>query len=322
MKRDKVYSLIAPPAITSKAIIINIKFLLIKIACLLIRVAPFKVIFIEMLGMMKGLATLCVRIHEWQNITRFARLIGRPETAVLIVFKYYLQKGIDQVWETVLFEIPSLKKYIFIENKELLKKSIKDGKGTIILGAHYGPGLYLYALSEITGDIKGLVDLPTCVYREEAIKLGVRPFISKMYLFYGEAGRCLPARRKERELVTHIRNKGVILMHIDSSGPNRAEDTLSLFGQPINTQSFPFRLALKYHCPVLFCSFVKGTRESYRLRLVKAPEFTTPTEGFAQYLAFIQSQIQSYPFMWTYLPNFLTDMKVPKCRSGSDGTGS
>lgn len=288
-----------------KAIIINSKFFIVKAVALFIRVTPFRIFFIEILGLIKGFATLCARVPEWPKITRFARHIGRSESAVLIVLKYYLQKGIDQIWESVLYEIPSLKKYIIVENKDLLEKSMKKGNGTIILGAHYGPGLYLYTLSDIARDIKGLVDLSTCIRRAEAIQLGLRPLISKMYLFFSEAGRCLPARSKERALVSHIRNNGVVLMHIDGSGPNRAEDAPTLFGRALSIQSFPFKLALKHNCAVLFCSFVKGTGEPYRLRLVASPQFTTPAEGFSHYLDFLRSQIQSYPFMWTYLPDFL-----------------
>ena len=287
-----------------KAIVINVKFFIIKTAALFIRVTPFRIFFIKILGLIKGFATLCVRVPEWPKITRFARHIGRPESAVLIVLKYYLQKGIDQIWESVLYEIPSLKKYIIVENKDLLDKSMKRGNGTIILGAHYGPGLYLYTFSGIVRDIKGLVDLSTCIRREDAIKLGLRPLISKMYLFHTEAGRSLPARSKEKTLVSHIRNNGVVLMHIDGSGPNRAEGTLTFFGRALSIQSFPFKLALKYDCTVLFCSFVKDTAGAYRLRLVASPQFTTPAEGFSHYLDFLRSQIQSYPFMWTYLPDF------------------
>jgi lauroyl/myristoyl acyltransferase len=288
-----------------KAIIINVKFFIIKTVALFIRITPFRIFFIELLGLMKGFATLCVRIPEWPKITRFARHIGRPEAAVLIVLKYYLQKGIDQIWESVLYEISSLKKYIVVEKKDLLEKSMKKGNGTIILGAHYGPGIYLNTLSGIVRDIKGLVDLSTCIRREDAIKLGLRPLISKRYLFYTEAGRCLPACNKEKALVSHIRNNGVVLMHIDGSGPNRAGGTLTLFGRALGIQSFPFKLALKYNCTVLFCSFVKDTAGAYRLRLVASPQFTTPAEGFSHYLDFIRSQIQSYPFMWTFPPDFL-----------------
>jgi len=287
-----------------KAIIINIKFFIIKTAALFIRVTPFRIFFIETFGLIKGIATLCVRISEWPRITRFARHLGRPESALLVLLKYYLQKGIDQIWESILYEIPSLKKYIVVENKDLLEKSMKKGNGTIILGAHYGPGLYLYTLSGIARDIKGLVNSSTCIYREEAMKLGLRPLISKMYLFHTEAGRSLPARSKEKALVSHIRNNGVVLMHIDGSGPNRTKDTLTLFGRTLSIQSFPFKLALKYDSTVLFCSFVKDMAGAYRLRLVASPQFTTPAEGFSHYLDFFRSQIQSYPFMWTYLPDF------------------
>jgi len=287
-----------------KAIIINVKFFIIKSASLFIRVTHFRIFFIEILGIIKGFATLCVRMPEWPRITRFARYLGRPESAALVVLKYYLQKGVDQIWESVLYEIPSLKKYIIVENKDLLEKSMKKGNGTIILGTHYGPGLYLYTLSGIVRDIKGLVDLSTYIRREDAVRLGLRPLISKRYLFYTEAGRSLPASKGEKALVSHIRNNGVVLMHIDGSSANREEGTLTLFGRILSIQSFPFRLALKYGCTVLFCSFVKGTGEAYRLRLVAAPRFTTPTEGFSHYLDFIRVQIQLYPLMWTFLPDF------------------
>jgi hypothetical protein len=288
-----------------KAIIINSKFFLIKAAALLVRAAPFRLFVIEMLGVIKGLGMLCVKIHEWPKITRFARHIGRPESAVLIVVKYYLQKGIDQIWESVVYEIPGLKKYIIVENKDLLAKSMKKGNGTIILGAHYGPGLYLYTLSGIVGDIKALVNSSAFIRRQDAIKHGLRPLISKMYWFYTEAGRSLPAHSKEKALVSHVRNNGVVLMHLDDFRSNRAEGALTLFGRALSIESFPFKLALKYDCTVLFCFFVKDTAGAYRLRLVASPQFTTPAEGFSHYLDFLRPQIQSYPFMWTRLPYFL-----------------
>ncbi|HWR57646.1 MAG TPA: hypothetical protein VN328_02045 [Thermodesulfovibrionales bacterium] len=298
-----------------KAIIINGKFFIIKTAALLVRATPFRLFVIEMLGVIKGLAMLCVRAHEWQRITRVARLIGRSESALLFVLKYYLQKGLDQTWESLLYEVPSLKKHIVVENRDLLEKSMANGKGTIVLGAHYGPGLYPYILSEIAGNIKGLVNFSTYIYREEAVRVGLKPIISKRYLFYSETGRFLPAKKKEKALVSHIRNNGVIIMHVDASGPNSAEETLTFFGWPLNIQSFPFRVALKYQCTVLFCAFAKGTGGPYRLRLVASPQFTTPAEGFSHYLDFIQSQIQSYPFMWTHLPDFLGSVPTHLDRS-------
>ena len=129
--------------------------------------------------------------------------------------------------------------------------------------------------------------------------LGLQSLKSNMLLFLSSPEKGPIAGKTEKELLMHLRQSGVILMHIDTPGPRKTEQKIHLLSLPISPHYFPFRLTLKYHAPVFFfASFDRTTSAGYRLRILPLGKFKSPAEGFKKYIFLLQDQIRVYPFMW------------------------
>lgn len=290
----------------------NLKLLCIKAIGLMVRITPWKVPVIEAMGILRGLISMCLKFKQWKAITRFARQTGSAIPGWLYILKYFIQKGSDQIWEIAFFEAPSaLEKYFTIENNEMLEQAVKEGRGIVLLGAHYGPRLYRLFFWKMNLDFKALVSYGTFRRQKDTSTLGIRPLVSRKASFYRDNPLSLVAKQAEREFVHHLRKGGVIAMYIDVPRQQQGGVVTEFFGFPMRFNYFPFKLALRYNAPVFFCFFDKAKNGGYRLRFVPCGDFSTPDEGVKKYASFFQAQIATYPFMWKVLPNFVRWLSTP-----------
>lgn len=280
--------------------IYNLKFLCIRIIGLIIRITPFKVYLVETLGLLLGLTHLCLNFRKWKKIVGFAKHTGSTLPAWLYLLKYFTERGRNTVWQEVIYEAPTaLKKYITVENAEILKQAVREGKGTILVGAHYGPRLCMFMLHEIDIEARGLAT-------HNALTPRIKSLIFKRDLWL--KGRIIKANRSEKEFVRHLRGSGVVLIKNDL--PRREGLVTQFLGFPARLSRFPFKLALRYDAPVFFYFFDKTQNGGYRLYFVPPGDFSTPEEGVKQYASFFQRQITKNPFLWDSVPHFLDCVHV------------
>lgn len=282
-------------------IIQNLKFLMIKITGFIIRIAPFKVHLLDTLGFFLGLIDMCLQSKKWKAIADFTRQSGSTLPGCLFLIKCFVQRGKDKIWSRIVWEVPNFpKKYILFENKDLLDKTIKDGKGAILVGAHYGPMFFSYFFREINYNFKIIVGKGVLKNLHNSLVLGINSLIVKRELFLKDSQSYVMAKpsRSEKEIAPHIKKGGVFLIINDRHFKCNENDNTGFFGFPGRFSYFPFRLGLKYNVPVFFCFFNRAQNGGYCLKFSPSGDFKTPEEGVKKYASFLQKQITTYPFMW------------------------
>ena len=292
-------------ALGASRLVLNLKFLAIRLIGISVGVVPFKAFLLNSFGSVIGLFFMFLRIGQWRAIKRFARHTGNPLPALLYIAKYFVQQGKDGVWGYVFCEAPSaLDQYVTMQNVEAMKQALARGKGAIVLGAHYGPVLCTYMLDRMHFNVKTLVAKRFIMQLHDAWTLVLKPLRSKKVVFLNESGVVLASREEEKYLFDHVKKGGVVKMEIDYPGPPTNVGTTPFLGISISPHLFPFRLALKYDIPIFFCFFNKNKCGAYIMNFIPIGEYSTPEEGFRRYLSRLQAQIEEYPFMWGMIPLF------------------
>jgi len=286
-------------------LVLNVKFLFIRLISISVSVVPFRAFVLNSFGSVIGLFLMFLGIGQWRAIKRFARHTACPTPALLYIAKYFVQQGKDGVWGYVFCEAPSvLDEYITMQNVEAIKQALARGKGAIVLGAHYGPVLCTYMLDRMHFNVKTLVDKRFVTQLHDAGTLVLKPLRSKKVVFLNESGVVLVSREEEKYLFDHVKKGGMVKMDIDYPGPQKNAERVPFLGISISPHLFPFRLALKYDIPIFFCFFNKNKYGTYIMNFIRSAEYSTPEEGFRQYLSRLQAQIEECPFMWGMIPLF------------------
>jgi predicted LPLAT superfamily acyltransferase len=286
-------------------LVLNVKFLAIRLVGVVIHVIPFRAAFLNGLGSVIGLFIMFLRIGQWRAIKRFAQHTGSALPALLYITKYFIQQGKDGAWGYVLCEAPSvLDQYVTTRNVEAVKHALAGGKGVIVLGAHYGPALYAYMLNRIYSDVKVLYSKEFVMQLHDAWDLVLKPLRSKKVVLLNGPEVVLVSQKDEKRLVEHIKKGGMVGTHVDFPGPAGKVGTTPFLGISICPHAFPFQVALKYDVPVFFCFFRKAEHGAYTMDFIFSGTFATPDEGFRIYLSRLQAEIEEYPFMWSAIPHF------------------
>ncbi|MDA8434239.1 MAG: hypothetical protein M0Z60_14940 [Nitrospiraceae bacterium] len=282
---------------------VNSKLLAIKAYGAVVRLLPARTLVIEGIGSMAGVLSMFLHAGQWGPIGRFAGHIGYERTKRRFILRYFLRKGKDLAWELSGYELPlDPTDYAAIEGSELLEQSLRAGKGAILIGAHYGPSLYLHTLHSLSADVRVLVAPGRLDYWDRFESLGAARLQRRMFSFL--QSRSLAAGKEERSLLSHLRAGGAVFMDIDTPGPRKEEQTVPFLGARMAPHLFPFELSLKYRSPVFFCLFEEDRKRPYRFRICPCSPFSAASDGFREYIAFVEKKILSCPFMWSLVPHF------------------
>ncbi len=250
-----------------------------------------------------GFLSMFLHTGQWEAIAQFAQRVGSRHGRWLFIVKYFIQKGKDLAWEVSGYEAPlDPAEYAAIDGLELLDESLRAGRGAILLGAHYGPSLYLHTLHGLSVDAKVLVAPGRMEYWDYVTAMGVTWLQRRMFAFL--RSKSVTAGKEEKAMVSRLRTGGVVFMDIDNPGPRAEERTVPFLGVDIPPHYFAFELSLKYQSPVFFCLFEKDSQRPYRFRIVPCGAFSSPQEGFRKYAKFVEKSIFSCPFMWSFVPHF------------------
>lgn len=273
-----------------------------KIFGLIIRYTPYKVLVIEIVSVFVGIFVMWRRLGQQQEISAFAKYIGSRIPGRLFYLKYYFQQVRDKLWEIAYFEATeSLKKYFLIEGTQELYRALKEGKGAILVGPHYGPTLYSFQFRQMNIDFK-IASVKIFFNKlNELSKLGIKFSNHKLIHILSET-----ATSSEKELVRHLKEKqGAIVIHADvMQKGNRGCVDVNMFGHWIKFSYFPFKLALKYDTPVFFFSFKKISKGGYSLNFVPIDSFSTPEEGVYKFASCLEAQLKLNPYPWDFVPHF------------------
>jgi lauroyl/myristoyl acyltransferase len=194
---------------------------------------------------------------------------------------------------------------MIINNIDAVNHAYAKGKGIIFLGAHYGPELYLYMLYRMHLNVKALLSREFVEHLHSVDTLVVEPFRSKKFMFLNDSGVVIVSHKQEKRILGHLKKGGSVATHLDLPGSRNKAGTTPFLGLATCPHEFFFRIALKYDIPIFFCLFNNSKGGGYLLDFIRSGAFSTPREGFREYISCLEAQINKYPFMWSAIPHFL-----------------
>lgn len=293
----------------------NAKYLVLRVLTLSVRAAPFRLALLQALGVMLGLVELVLHVKDWRSLARFAALppIARP--AWSFVFRFFVQRAVDRLWTAVFYDAsPQLGRHVVVENPNVLKAALAQGRGAVILGAHHGPVLDTVVLRRTTARLKVLTSAHYVDTLTSAAQRCAAALKSRKITFFLDEGRLVQARRAERELVRHIEDGGAAVMYVDFPIPNRDRATVDFLEHRVSFSQFPFRLALRRRTPVLFSFFARAKTGGYTLHLIPCKPYSSPAQGTRLYAAALESQVTNDPTLWKNVLGFFDWVEEGRAR--------
>lgn len=283
----------------------NYWFLYVKIISALIKSSPDKLKTLKAIGTFKGWVAFLKNKKKRKRLNDFLKLISANADSNDECLKFFIQEEIDKLWGFLFYEdTDNFKKYIPIKNSDLVKETIMQGRGAILIGAHNGPDLYRYLSHEINPNIKNLTGKGLYDYIQKASALAIKSLISKKVQFLKESGNMLEINKCERELVSHVKNGGVISMHLDFPTPGKNSTITDFLGQKMGMSYFAFKLSLNYNIPIFLYFIEKDPEGEYVYQYTQIKGFSTPEEGAQLYANIVGKKILEYPYLWNLAAEF------------------
>lgn len=283
----------------------NYWFLYVKIISALIKSSPDKLKAIKTLGTFKGWVAFLKNKKKRKRLNDFLKLINSNPSSYNECLKFFIQEEIDKLWGFLFYELAdNLKNYIPIENSDLVKETLKQGTGAILLGAHNGPDVYKYLSHQVNPNVKNLTGKGLYDYIQNASNLAFKSLISKKVQFLKESGHMLEINKCERELVSHVRNGGIISMHLDFPTPGKNSTIVDFLGQKMGMSYFAFKLSLNYNIPIFLYFIEKDPEGEYLYQYTPINGFSSPEEGAQLYANIVEKKILEYPYLWNLAAEF------------------
>ena len=221
------------------------------------------------------------------------------------IVRYFVENGINITWTLAGWEVEGCFSENFkCENPELLRDVAQEGRGLLVVAAHIGPRLNSRIILRLRNDLKYYI-AKNGYFAKKDFNESLPPSLkSKEFTFVVDPERVLVAGLSEKETVAHIRKKRHDTDAKRLPAKNESCETVDLFGLPINFHYFPFKLALKYDCPVIFAAFIRDGKRGYKMRFTSLGPFETPQEGVLKFFRLSFRRIsKDCPFQWRMLSN-------------------
>jgi hypothetical protein len=290
----------------------NLKFLYVKSLAAMIRTLPGEVVWLDRISRIFGMGAMALQIHRWKAIAAFARHGGGEIRGLRYIATYYAQWARDRVWCELFFEAhPVVRPHFRMEGGALLQEMSRNGKGGILLGAHYGPPVYRVMFKDLGLDVRQVIGEGIKRNLEAQDRLGL-PFLKTARIrAFAETQDNYLARKSEREVLRGIRRGAWMLMFMDVPRLEPGGSTAEFFGRPVRYHDFPFKVALRYGVPVLFCYFRRDRRPGYRLCIEPCGPIASAGEGVRRYASFFEGRIREDPYLWIHVPNVMDWLSGP-----------
>ncbi|NOS85741.1 MAG: hypothetical protein HOP31_11420 [Ignavibacteria bacterium] len=150
-----------------------------------------------------------------------------------------------------------LRKMLRVENIGLMQEKLKHGKGLIMISGHFGNWeLTAYGVSKI-------YDIPVNVIVKEQTNKRVNEGINEIRTSGGN--RMIDMRNSLREILTAIKNNGVVAMLGDQSAP-KENIKVKFFLDGVPTYEGTARIAIKTGAEVLFGVSTRNSDGTYSLK--------------------------------------------------------
>ncbi len=192
-----------------------------------------------------------------------------------------------------------MKKMVDCPNKELIVKSYNEGKGVILLSAHFGNWEYVAASVSLQ------IGIPFSVIVKPQSNPYVNNWMNRVRTQY--INKVVPLGISIRNVYKELSSKNIVAMVADQRGP--AEGLrVKFFGRDSAVYSGPAMLALKTSAPIIFGVAIRQADYSYEIVLQKIDQSNLPDDeegkvrGLSQrHISFLESIIRQHPEQWFWM---------------------
>lgn len=269
-----------------------------KLAGLVVKVAPGKRRVVDGMGAMIGLPLLLSGPYRRKGVRMAKKLQpGAPTWPHLV--RFAAQTGRDIAWGAMYFEAKgALTRYMQVDDPATIQEAIDSGRGALLIGAHYGPSLCSAIIHKLGFAVRPLAAGHNVRRYREAARIGPKWLADKKSKFMADEVRAVAFPANGKEMVDHVRGGNVTVVLLDdplATGGAQCD----LFGRAVRFSCLPFKLALKYDVPVFFYYFDRPPKAGYVMRVRSCPAFASPAAGARAYATFLESIVRDAPEMWS-----------------------
>ena len=285
-----------------------------------------------------------VRLMPWEAVNRFGAILGsvvfyaipiRRSLTLDQLRKAFPQKSSAEIKEIAvaayrnivisLLEVfwfshltaDKIKKIVSMPDTSVMDARLKEGKGLIMLGGHFGNW-------ELIAIAVGLISHhPLTIIVQRQRNRFVDAFMNKNRMLFGN--KVVEMERAPREIIATLRNNGVVAILADQSGPQEGL-FVNFFGRPASTHRGPAVFSVRTGAPIIMAFIIRGADGFYRVefeevdtRNVSGTDDEKVEQITARHVAMLEKYASRYPDHWLWMHkrwkhsppvNSLTDEKV------------
>lgn len=267
-----------------------------------------------------------VRSMAWHNVSRFGRLFSdfiylilplrrrltldnlrrafphESEAEIRSLARATYRNVVISLLE--IFWFPRLsaemvKRIVSMPDTGMIDAKLKEGKGLIMLGGHFGN----WELTAIAVGLMGQHQLTIIVQRQRN-KL-VDAFMNKNRALFGN--KLIEMERSPREIFSALRKNEVVAMLGDQSGPQEGL-FVDYFGRPASTHRGPAVFSVRTGAPIIMAFMIRQGNGRYKIELEEVD--TKPGEGTEEekvneitrrHVAMLEKYVTKYPDHWLWM---------------------
>lgn len=218
-----------------------------------------------------------------------------------IAFESYLSFAIALV--EILY-LPWMKKEemlssVEIKNLQLINQKNQEGKGVILLSAHFGNWEYIAASASLQVNKKFSI-----IVKNQRNKL-VNDWMNRMRTRW--LNEVIPLGVSVRNVYSVLKNNGIAAMVADQRGPEEGLK-LEFFGKKTSVYTGPAVLSLKTAAPIIFGIPVRQKDYSYKAELIELDQSNLPDDYdekvkiiTQRMISYLEKIISEYPGQWLWM---------------------
>jgi KDO2-lipid IV(A) lauroyltransferase len=210
-----------------------------------------------------------------------------------------------------------IKQIVSMPDTSVMDARLREGKGLIMLGGHFGNW-------ELIAIAVGLISHhPLTIIVQRQRNRFVDAFMNKNRMLFGN--KVVEMERAPREIISTLRNNGVVAILADQSGPQEGL-FVNFFGRPASTHRGPAVFSVRTGAPIIMAFIIRGADGFYRVefeevdtRNVSGTDDEKVEQITARHVAMLEKYASRYPDHWLWMHkrwkhsppvNSLTDEKM------------
>ncbi|HSP88398.1 MAG TPA: lysophospholipid acyltransferase family protein [Ignavibacteriaceae bacterium] len=200
--------------------------------------------------------------------------------------------------------LPSLSKeeiinILPVKNADLIKRKYDEGKGVILLSAHFGNWEYIAA------SVSTRINIPFHVVVKPQRNPFVNDWMNKVRTKW--INKIIPLGITIRQVYKELKNKNIVAMVADQRGPYEGI-RVNFFGMKTAAYSGPAMLAVKTESPIIYGLTIRQLDYSYKVILEEINLSNLPEdeeekiiEITQRHTSFLEKFILQYPEQWFWM---------------------